>query len=120
MLETVARIPYFAYISILHLYESVGFWRAGAELRKIHFAEVGGCWCLSAGWVAGCCAGGEGDWAFLAPAVLVAPSRAYRLWHLSLRGSFFSSRAYCLRLIIQGRVALPSRASGLGFMSPFI
>ena len=40
VLETVARIPYFAYISILHLYESVGFWRAGAELRKIHFAEV--------------------------------------------------------------------------------
>lgn len=39
VLETVARIPYFAYISILHLYESVGFWRAGAELRKIHFAE---------------------------------------------------------------------------------
>ena len=40
VLETVARIPYFAYISILHLYESIGFWRAGAELRKIHFAEV--------------------------------------------------------------------------------
>ncbi|GIL72790.1 hypothetical protein Vretimale_4432 [Volvox reticuliferus] len=39
VLETVARIPYFAYISILHLYESLGFWRAGAELRKIHFAE---------------------------------------------------------------------------------
>lgn len=39
VLETVARIPYFAFISILHLYESLGFWRAGAELRKIHFAE---------------------------------------------------------------------------------
>jgi hypothetical protein len=39
VLETVARIPYFAYISILHLYESLGFWRAGAELRKVHFAE---------------------------------------------------------------------------------
>jgi hypothetical protein len=39
VLETVARIPYFAYISILHLYESLGFFRAGAELRKIHFAE---------------------------------------------------------------------------------
>jgi hypothetical protein len=32
--------PTQAYISILHLYESFGFWRAGAELRKIHFAEV--------------------------------------------------------------------------------
>eukprot|EP00775_Hariotina_reticulata_P004226 gene4226-4475_t len=39
VLETVARIPYFAYISILHLYESLGFWRAGAELRRVHFAE---------------------------------------------------------------------------------
>jgi len=39
VLETVARVPYFAYISVLHLYESVGLWRAGAELRRVHFAE---------------------------------------------------------------------------------
>ena len=39
VLETVARMPYFSYISILHLYESLGWWRAGAELRKVHFAE---------------------------------------------------------------------------------
>ena len=39
VLETVARIPYFSYISMLHLYESLGWWRAGAELRKVHFAE---------------------------------------------------------------------------------
>lgn len=39
VLETVARIPYFTYISMLHLYESLGWWRAGAELRKVHFAE---------------------------------------------------------------------------------
>jgi len=38
-LETVARMPYFSYISCLHFYESLGWWRAGAELRKIHFAE---------------------------------------------------------------------------------
>lgn len=38
-LETVARMPYFVYISMLHLYESLGWWRAGAELRKVHFAE---------------------------------------------------------------------------------
>lgn len=38
-LETVARMPYFAYISMLHLYESLGWWRAGAELRRVHFAE---------------------------------------------------------------------------------
>ena len=39
VLETVARIPYFSYISMLHLYESLGWWRAGAEVRKVHFAE---------------------------------------------------------------------------------
>nr|ABF85789.1 plastid terminal oxidase [Haematococcus lacustris] len=38
-LETVARMPYFSYISCLHLYESLGWWRAAAELRKLHFAE---------------------------------------------------------------------------------
>lgn len=38
-LETVARMPYFSYISMLHLYETLGWWRSGAEIRKIHFAE---------------------------------------------------------------------------------
>jgi ubiquinol oxidase len=28
-LETVARMPYFSYITMLHLYESFGWWRAG-------------------------------------------------------------------------------------------
>mmetsp|Transcript_12798 Transcript_12798/g.24019 ORF Transcript_12798/g.24019 Transcript_12798/m.24019 type:complete len:445 (+) Transcript_12798:267-1601(+) len=37
-LEIVARIPYFAYISMLHLYESLGWWRV-PELRKVHNAE---------------------------------------------------------------------------------
>lgn len=37
-LEVIARIPYFSYISILHLYESFGWWR-GHELRKIHNTE---------------------------------------------------------------------------------
>lgn len=39
VLETVARIPYFSYISMLHLYESLGWWRAAARLRGVHFAE---------------------------------------------------------------------------------
>jgi ubiquinol oxidase len=39
VLETVARVPYFAFISVLHLYETLGWWRAGAGLRKVHFAE---------------------------------------------------------------------------------
>lgn len=30
----IARIPYFSYVSMLHLYESFGWWRA-CELRKV-------------------------------------------------------------------------------------
>lgn len=37
-LETVARIPYFVYVSMLHLYETLGWWRE-PSLRKIHNAE---------------------------------------------------------------------------------
>ena len=37
-LETVARMPYFAYVSVLHLYESLGWLRA-ASMRKVHNAE---------------------------------------------------------------------------------
>ena len=38
VLETVARVPYFAYISVLHFYESLGCWRK-ADWLKVHFAE---------------------------------------------------------------------------------
>jgi hypothetical protein len=34
----VARMPYFAYTTCLHLYETLGWWRTGG-LRLIHFAE---------------------------------------------------------------------------------
>ncbi len=37
-LETIARVPYFAYLSVLHLYETLGWWRR-ADLLKVHFAE---------------------------------------------------------------------------------
>jgi len=37
-LETVARMPYFAYTSVLHLYETLGWWRS-PELRAVHAAE---------------------------------------------------------------------------------
>ncbi|MBW4682617.1 MAG: plastoquinol terminal oxidase [Microcoleus vaginatus WJT46-NPBG5] len=38
VLETVARVPYFAYTSVLHLYETMGWWRK-ADWLKVHFAE---------------------------------------------------------------------------------
>lgn len=38
VLETVARVPYFAYMSVLHLYETFGWWRK-ADWIKVHFAE---------------------------------------------------------------------------------
>jgi ubiquinol oxidase len=37
-LETIARMPYFSYVSVLHLYETFGWWRKASYL-KIHFAE---------------------------------------------------------------------------------
>jgi ubiquinol oxidase len=45
-LETVARMPYFSKLSVLHLYESLGWWRAGAELRKVHAAQEIGALCV--------------------------------------------------------------------------
>lgn len=38
VLETVARVPYFSYLSVLHFYETLGLWRK-ADWLKIHFAE---------------------------------------------------------------------------------
>lgn len=39
VLETIARVPYFSYLSVLHLYETLGSWRK-ADLLKVHFAET--------------------------------------------------------------------------------
>ncbi|XP_026448127.1 ubiquinol oxidase 4, chloroplastic/chromoplastic-like isoform X2 [Papaver somniferum] len=38
VLETIARVPYFAFMSVLHLYETFGWWRR-ADYLKVHFAE---------------------------------------------------------------------------------
>jgi hypothetical protein len=38
VLETVARVPYFSYLSVLHLYETLGWWRK-SDWLKVHFAE---------------------------------------------------------------------------------
>lgn len=37
-LETIARVPYFSYLSVLHIYETLGKWRR-AKYLKLHFAE---------------------------------------------------------------------------------
>jgi len=37
-LENIARMPYFSYLSVLHLYETLGMWRQKNYL-KIHFAQ---------------------------------------------------------------------------------
>lgn len=39
VLETVARVPYFSYLSVLHLYETLGWWRK-VDWLKVHFAEA--------------------------------------------------------------------------------
>lgn len=38
-LETVARMPYFSYVAILHMYETLGWWDIGNELKKAHYKE---------------------------------------------------------------------------------
>ncbi|PWZ39379.1 Ubiquinol oxidase 4, chloroplastic/chromoplastic [Zea mays] len=38
VLETIARVPYFAFISVLHMYETFGWWRR-ADYLKVHFAQ---------------------------------------------------------------------------------
>ena len=38
-LETVARMPYFSYVSILHFYETMGWWSIDSRLREEHHKE---------------------------------------------------------------------------------
>lgn len=38
-LETVARMPYFSYITMIHTYETLGWWRRSTEAKRVHFAE---------------------------------------------------------------------------------
>jgi len=39
VLETVARVPYFSFVSVLHLYETLGLWRK-ADYLETHFAQT--------------------------------------------------------------------------------
>ena len=38
-MRQVARMPYFSFLSVLHLYETLGFWRR-ADYLKVHFAQT--------------------------------------------------------------------------------
>lgn len=38
-LETVARMPYFSYVAVLHMYETLGWWKVSTNLRKQHSEE---------------------------------------------------------------------------------
>lgn len=38
-LESVARMPYFSYVAIIHMYETLGWWELGSNLKLKHYEE---------------------------------------------------------------------------------
>eukprot|EP00966_Prymnesium_polylepis_P058574 1356665-Prymnesium_polylepis.1 len=38
-LETIARVPYFGYSTMIFFYETMGWWRLSSSLKKVHFKE---------------------------------------------------------------------------------
>lgn len=38
-LESVARMPYFSYVTMMHLYETLGWWELDSELKQKHYDE---------------------------------------------------------------------------------
>ena len=38
-LETIARMPYFSYVTVLYMYESLGWWEIDGNLKRIHLTE---------------------------------------------------------------------------------
>jgi ubiquinol oxidase len=38
-LETVARMPYFSYVTTLHMYETLGWWEIDGNLKRVHLDE---------------------------------------------------------------------------------
>jgi ubiquinol oxidase len=38
-LETVARMPYFSYVAILHMYETLGWWELDSDLKREHYLQ---------------------------------------------------------------------------------
>jgi ubiquinol oxidase len=39
LLETVARMPYFSYVAVIHLYETLGWWEIDGDLKRMHIEE---------------------------------------------------------------------------------
>lgn len=38
-LETIARMPYFSYVAMIHIYETLGWWELGGNLKALHYDE---------------------------------------------------------------------------------
>lgn len=38
-LETIARMPYFSYVAILHMYETLGWWELDGALKREHYYQ---------------------------------------------------------------------------------
>ncbi|MEG4108528.1 alternative oxidase [Microcoleus sp. S13_C5] len=95
MLETIARVPYFSYLSVLHLYETLGYWRK-ADLLKVHFAET---WNELHHLLIMESLGGDRLWIdrFIAQHVAVA-----YYWVVVLIYMLFPSYAYYLMELIEG------------------
>jgi ubiquinol oxidase len=95
MLETIARVPYFSYVSVLHLYETLGYWRK-ADLLKLHFAET---WNELHHLLIMESLGGDRHWIdrFIAQHVAVA-----YYWVVVLIYMVFPSYAYYLMELIEG------------------
>ena len=39
VLETLARMPYFSFVSMMHMYETLGFWSLDGKLKMFHTTE---------------------------------------------------------------------------------
>merc|ERR1719352_20175 len=83
-LETIARMPYFSYVSMLHLYESFGWWR-DPQLRKVHNAEEYNelHHLLIMETLAVMIAGAIDSWVIMLPLDIIGPSMPSSSFHLA-------------------------------------
>lgn len=38
-LENIARMPYFSYVAVLHMYETLGWWRVDSDIKRQHVEQ---------------------------------------------------------------------------------